>query len=96
LPPKRGRLDPHYASDVDIFGKMLSVSRKLLQAKKKKYLRLTGCPVGVAEQVLLLAYISGAKNPYFDTRIEFDYLQYYLAFRARNLFSFRPYQKRKR
>jgi hypothetical protein len=50
--------------------------------------------VGVAEQVLLLAYIGGAKNPYFDTRIEFDYLQSYLALHARNLFSFRPYQKR--
>ncbi len=94
LPPKRARLDPHYASDADIFGKMLSISRKLLQARSKKYLRLTGCPVGVAEQVLLLAYISGAKNPYFDTRIEFDYLQSYQAFRARNLLRFRPYQKR--
>jgi len=94
LPPKRARLDPHYAADADIFGKMLMVSGKLLQTRSKKYLRLNGCPVGVAEQVLLLAYIGGAKNPYFDTRIEFDYLQSYLALHARNLFSFRPYQKR--
>jgi len=57
---------------------MAAVSFKLLQARKRKYLRLKGCPVGVAEQVLLLSYISGAKNPYFDTRIALDFSKYYL------------------
>ena len=95
LPSKRAKLDPYYAVHADIFGKMITVSFKLLQARKRKYLRLTGCPVGVAEQVLLLSYISGAKNPYFDARIAFDFSKYYLGFRAALVRRMRPYQKRK-
>ena len=96
LPSKRAKLDPYYAVHADIFGKMAAVSFKLLQARKRKYLRLKGCPVGVAEQVLLLSYISGAKNPYFDTRIALDFSKYYLGFRAALVRRMRPYQKRKR
>jgi Uncharacterized conserved protein len=95
LPSKRAKLDPYYAVHADIFGKMAAVSFKLLQARKRKYLRLKGCPVGVAEQVLLLSYISGAKNPYFDTRIALDFSKYYLGFRAALVRRMRPYQKRK-
>ena len=95
LPSKRAKLDPYYAVHADIFGKMATVSFKLLQARKRKYLRLTGCPVGVAEQVLLLSYISGARNPYFDARIAFDFSSYYLGFRAALVRRMRPYQKRK-
>jgi hypothetical protein len=96
LPPKRAKLDPYYAVHADIFGKMATVSFKLLLSKRKNHLRLTGCPVGVAEQVLLLSYISGAKNPYFDTRIAFDFSKYYFGFRAALVRRMRPYQKRKR
>jgi len=95
LPSKRAKLDSYYAVHADIFGKMEAVSFKLLQARKRKYLRLTGYPVGVAEQVLLLSYISGAKNPYFDARIAFDFSKYYLGFRVALVRRMRPYQKRK-
>jgi len=69
---------------------------RLLQSKKKTYLRLPGCPVSVAEQVLLLADISGAKNPYFDPRTAVNFTKYTLTFRTANLLKFRSYQKRKK
>ena len=95
LPSTRAKKDPHYAIPSDIYQKMVSVTLRLLQSKKKNYLRLPGCPVSVAEQVLLLADISGAKNPYFDPRTAINFTKSYLAFRTANLFKFRPYQKRK-
>jgi hypothetical protein len=79
-----------------IYQKMAAVTLRLLRSKKKNYLRLPGCPVSVAEQVLLLADISGAKNPYFDPRTAINFTRSYLAFRTANLFKFRPYQKKKR
>ena len=95
LPSTRAKKDPHYAIPSDIYQKMVSLTLRLLQSKKKSYMRLPGCPVSVAEQVLLLADISGAKNPYFDPRTAINFTKSYLAFRTANLFKFRPYQKRK-
>jgi hypothetical protein len=43
--------------------------------------RLPGCPISVAEQVLMLANVSGAKNPYFDPRIVVDFNRGYLGWR---------------
>src|SRR5262249_20018682 len=45
----RGTKDPHHAKHDDIYKKMLTVKKKLREAKKKPYLRLHGCPVSVAE-----------------------------------------------
>ena len=95
LPATRAKKDPHYAIPSDIYQKMVSVTLRLLQSKKKTYLRLPGCPVSVAEQVLLLADISGAKNPYFDPRTAVNFTKYYLAFRTANLLKFRSYQTKK-
>ncbi len=44
-------------------------------------MRLPGCPISVAEQVLMLARVSGAKNPYFDPRIVLDFNRGYLGWR---------------
>ena len=96
MPAARAKKDPHYAIPSDIYQKMVSVTLRLLQSKKETYLRLPGCPVSVAEQVLLLADISGAKNPYFDPRTAVNFTKYYLAFRTANLFKFRSYQTKKK
>jgi uncharacterized protein (DUF362 family) len=95
LPSTRDKKDPHYAIPSDIYQKMISVTARLLQSKRKKYLRLPGCPVSVAEQVLLLADLSGAKNPYFDPRTAINFTKSYLAFRTANLLKLRPYQTKK-
>jgi uncharacterized protein (DUF362 family) len=95
LPATRSKQDPHYASPSDIYQKMASITLRLLRSRRKNYLRVPGCPVSVAEQVLLLADISGAKNPYFDPRTAINFTKSYLDFRVANLFKFRPYQKPK-
>jgi hypothetical protein len=95
LPPSRPKKDPYYAVPSDIYQKMAAVTLRLLKSKRKSYLRLPGCPVSVAEQVLLLADLSGAKNPYLDPRTAIKFTKSYLAFRTANMFKFRHYQKRK-
>ncbi len=58
--------DPHHAKHDDIFVKMASVLAKVRAGKGQAYVRLEGCPVSVAEQVLFLVFASGAKNPLLD------------------------------
>src|SRR5262249_27235662 len=58
----RSTLDPHPAPAQDIFAK-LSAAKSKLQGDA---VRLEGCPVSVAEQVLALVNVSGVKNPYTD------------------------------
>ena len=58
----RSTKDPHHAKHADIYAKMLSVTSKL--AKSGDVIRLEGCPVSVAEQVLALVSLGKTKNPY--------------------------------
>jgi len=74
--------DPHHAKHDDIYAKMIAVTAKLARARKQSHLRLEGCPVSVAEQVLALVALSGAKNPYFDGENIVGFNKNYLAWRA--------------
>jgi hypothetical protein len=76
--------DPHEAKHDDIFAKMVSVGSKLAKHRHDTHVRLTGCPVSVAEQVLALAFLSGAKNPYFDKQEIVKFNKAYLQWRAAN------------
>lgn len=58
--------DPYKAKHDDIYAKMVTVTAKLNAAKEESYLRLEGCPVSVAEQVLALVSLGNTKNPYFS------------------------------
>jgi uncharacterized protein (DUF362 family) len=64
----RSTKDPYLAKHDDIFAKMLTTLSKIRDAKGDPYIRLEGCPVSVAEQVLALVFLGGLKNPYFDGR----------------------------
>ncbi|MEE4274422.1 MAG: DUF362 domain-containing protein, partial [Thermoleophilia bacterium] len=81
LPPTYARTDPHDARHQDIYTKMALVTYRLLKARGADHVRLRGCPISVAEQVLMLANVSGAKNPYFDPRIVVDFNRAYLGWR---------------
>lgn len=88
--------DPHAAKHDDIFKKMVTVTAKLAKAKSDPVLRLEGCPVSVAEQVLALVSIAGAKNPYLSTgeamRFNKSYLMWKSATAAKRLRGI-PYQR---
>ena len=80
-PASYARTDPHDARHEDIYRKMALVTWRLFRAKGDDWVRLPGCPISVAEQVLMLSHLSGAKNPYFDPRIVVDFNRGYLAWR---------------
>jgi uncharacterized protein (DUF362 family) len=89
--------DPHHAHASDIYKKMGTLTAELTASRGKPHIRLKGCPVSVAEQVLALVALSpGVKNPYFDKREIMAFNKSYLAWRAavakRKLFR-KPYQE---
>ncbi len=77
----RSTKDPDHARHDDIYGKMLKVTRNLRKMKKEPYVRLEGCPVSVAEQVLALVELGGTKNPYFDMKQAAGFNKAYLTWR---------------
>ncbi len=79
----RSTKDPHVAKHDDVFAKMIEVSAKVAKAARDKApIRLSGCPVSVAEQVLLLVSLSGAKNPILDPSNAVPFNKAYVQWRA--------------
>jgi hypothetical protein len=92
----RASKDPHHAKHDDIYKKLVSVSAKLAGARNDSHVRLEGCPVSVAEQILALVALSGAKNPYLApseiVRFNKSYLMWRSTTAAKRLRGV-PYQK---
>jgi hypothetical protein len=89
--------DPHVAEHEDLYAKMVAVTAKMARHRNDTHLRLTGCPVSVAEQVLVLAFLSGSKNPYFEKTEIVRFNKAYLAWKAANAsrrLRGKPYQAR--
>jgi hypothetical protein len=63
---------------------MIGTESLLWKARKEQVIRMTGCPVSVAEHVLALVKLGGLKNPYFDPGEVFSFTSAYLSFRTRN------------
>jgi uncharacterized protein (DUF362 family) len=81
----RSRKDPYEAKHDDIYAKMATVTAKLALHRNEPFLRLEGCPVSVAEQVLTLVALAGTKNPYFDAEQMVRFNKGYLAWRGTQL-----------
>ena len=62
----RASWDPLELTDEGIYNKMAKVSLRLWKDRKDQVLRMSGCPVSVAEQALVLISLGKLKNPYFD------------------------------
>jgi uncharacterized protein (DUF362 family) len=79
----RSTKDPHTAKHDDIFVKMASLTAKVAEAARNKTpIRLTGCPVSVAEQVLLLVATSNVKNPILHPENAWRFNKAYLQWRG--------------
>ena len=61
------------------------MSRKLRELKSNDVIRIAGCPVSVAEQVLSLVKIGKLKNPYADMKQTVPALSAYLSWRTRQV-----------
>ncbi|MDH5671117.1 MAG: DUF362 domain-containing protein [Myxococcales bacterium] len=70
----RSTLDPYTIKGEDILGKALKTYRLLSDGKHKSHIRLSGCPVSVAEQLLVLARYSNANDPTRDASAATSYL----------------------
>jgi hypothetical protein len=92
----RATKDPHVAEHEDILAKIFSVRSTLREARGEPFVRLQGCPVSVAEQVLALVMLGGTKNPYMSpseaVRFNKGYLMWKSATAAKRLRGI-PYQK---
>ena len=77
---ERSTMDPHTAKGDDVFVKLAGAKSKLVG----DVVRLEGCPVSVAEQVLaLLAAAPKLKNPYLDPTNMLSFTRAYLGWKAR-------------
>jgi uncharacterized protein (DUF362 family) len=93
---ERTTKDPYEAKHEDILAKIFSVRATLREARGEPFVRLQGCPVSVAEQVLALVMLGGTKNPYLSPseamRFNKGYLMWKSATAAKRLRGI-PYQK---
>jgi len=78
----RSTKDPYGAKHDDIYTKMASVTAKLAMHRNEQHLRLEGCPVSVAEQVLALVGLGKLKNPYLSPEQIVLFNKGYLAWRG--------------
>lgn len=92
----RSSMSPLDARHDDIFVKILAVKRKLMAGAREQVIRISGCPVSVAEQVLALVELGKLPNPYFDRQLAPAFLSAYFSWRTRTalqrLFG-QPYNK---
>ena len=92
----RSTHDPHHAKHDDIFKKLAVTTAKAAWNRNASHLRLEGCPVSVAEQVLALVAVGGLKNPYLDPRQSSKFTRGYLGWKSRvtlNLLQRKRYQQ---
>jgi len=78
----RSTRDPYAAVHPDIYAKMGNILQKVSKTREAPFLRLEGCPVSVAEQVLVLVKLGGTKNPYFSPSEVVGFNRAYLSWRA--------------
>lgn len=81
----RSEKDPVDAPSADIYRKIVSVERNWLRERNEQILELRGCPVSVAEQVLLLVKLGKLRNPYFDPSQAITFTNCYLSARTQKL-----------
>ncbi|MFV8749922.1 DUF362 domain-containing protein [Nannocystaceae bacterium ST9] len=85
----RSHKHPLEAKHDDIFAKMLSVGRTMRKAERSfkrgedSVIRIAGCPVSVAEQVLTLVELGKLPNPYLDPQMAVPFVSAYLSWRTR-------------
>lgn len=71
--------DPSTAVSSDVVGKMAGVARNLVRHRGKAVLRVPGCPVSVAENVLYASWLGKVTNPYLHHQIVFAFSYHWLA-----------------
>lgn len=85
----RSTKHPLEAKHDDVFAKMLAVGSTMRKAQRRfrrgedAVVRIAGCPVSVAEQVLTLVELGKLPNPYLDPQLAPPFVSAYLSWRTR-------------
>lgn len=79
----RSKMSPLETKHDDIVIKMLSTTRKMRKLEREDFIRMSGCPVSVAEQVLALVEQGKLPNPYLDRQEVVPFVSNYLSWRTR-------------
>jgi uncharacterized protein (DUF362 family) len=74
----RARKDPRRARSESLPVKIVRSYVKALLSIGRPHLVVRGCPVSVAEHVLMLAIFGRVTNPYFDSRVTFSFTYHWL------------------
>lgn len=81
----RRSMSPLEAEHDDILVKLVRTRRKMRRTRDDQVVRLPGCPVSVAEQVLSLVELGDLPNPYFDRQVLVPMVNTYLSWRTRTM-----------
>lgn len=73
----RDHKDPRQARSVDLLAKFVGVAANLIRHRGKQVIRVRGCPVSVAENVLYLSLLGGTRNPYLHPAIAISFSWHY-------------------
>ena len=82
---ERSTKDPHEARHEDIFKKMLHTMGEIRAAKKRPFLRIEGCPVSVANLMLVLSELGDMPNPYLTSDLALPFAKHYAAWRGASM-----------
>jgi uncharacterized protein (DUF362 family) len=82
----REQSDPHHARSGDLLAKILKFFWLWLSHRGKQVVRVPGCPVSVAENVLFVSALGRTKMPYLDSRIFVHFAYQYVIFNVVRFF----------
>ena len=74
---RREQHNPYAAKTGDVVIKMIAVLQNLFRHLGQPVIRVKGCPVSVAENVLYLAWVGKVTNPYFHRKIFFRFIYHW-------------------
>jgi len=74
---QRQQLNPYKTSSGDVVAKMISTYRNIFRYRGQQVIRVKGCPVSVAENVLYISWLGKVVNPYLHPKIFFNFSFYW-------------------
>lgn len=82
----REQRDPQHAKSGDLLAKILKFFRLWISHRGKQVVRVPGCPVSVAENVLFVSALGRTKMPYLDRHIFVRFAYQYVIFNVVRFF----------
>jgi uncharacterized protein (DUF362 family) len=82
----RDQRDPHHAKSGDLLAKIIKFFHLLVRHRGQQVIRVPGCPVSVAENVLFVSAVGRTKVPYLDRHVFFSFAYQYVIFNVVRFF----------